>query len=234
MSPLHSPGSPTPSAGTKSEVAHRWAHRVQACVFSKIGNFLFVESCVIFSAVNTCTKKSSSHVIFFCGNACDGHTQLTAKKITQLDDFFATRIYRKKKLHESQHTPPIHNAFGGPNNCAEKKWREGVKAGGNLMEGWMRSNTDLVEGCHRDQSTARQAACQLHHCICCRALEKTCGGMDRDCTGGLQGPNLHSESITHEENKRVVLRGCWGDGRPRGWEGDLGAGAEVGVAGYRQ
>ena len=47
--PLHSRGSPTPSAGRKSEVARRWAHRLQACIFSKIDNFFFaVRPCNFF------------------------------------------------------------------------------------------------------------------------------------------------------------------------------------------
>ena len=62
MSPLHSQGSPTPSAGTKSEVAHSWAHRLQACIFSKIGNLFFAGKVVFFFVVNTCRKKSSHRV----------------------------------------------------------------------------------------------------------------------------------------------------------------------------
>ena len=61
-------GSPTPSAGTESEVAHRWAHRLQACIFSKLGNFFVaVRSCHFSSifAVNACRKKLSHHVNFF-------------------------------------------------------------------------------------------------------------------------------------------------------------------------
>ena len=46
MSPLHSQGSPTPSAGTKSEPAHRWARCLHACILSKISNFFFaLRSC---------------------------------------------------------------------------------------------------------------------------------------------------------------------------------------------
>ena len=72
-SPLHSRGSPTRSAGKKSEVAHRWAHCLQACIFSKIGNCFFaVRSCNFFIfAVNACRKKSSHRVIFFCGKSCN-------------------------------------------------------------------------------------------------------------------------------------------------------------------
>ena len=33
------------------------------------------------------------------------------KKMTRLDDFFGTRIYRTKKLHELQHTPLAPSIF---------------------------------------------------------------------------------------------------------------------------
>ena len=66
-SPLHSRGSPTPSTGKESEVAHRWAHRLQACIFSKIGNCFFaVRSCNFFIfAVNGYRKKLSHRVNLF-------------------------------------------------------------------------------------------------------------------------------------------------------------------------
>ena len=84
MSPLHSRGSPMPSAGTKSEVAHRWAHRLHSYIFSKIGNCFFaVRSCIFFIfAVNTCRKKLSHRAIFFCGKR-------VYKKIVKLCNFFA-------------------------------------------------------------------------------------------------------------------------------------------------
>ena len=56
-SAVHSWGSPTPSAGTKSEAAHRWAHRLQACIFSKIGNFFFAVRPCNFFVVNVCRKN---------------------------------------------------------------------------------------------------------------------------------------------------------------------------------
>ena len=53
MSPLHSGGSPKPSAGTKFQMAHRRALRLQASIFRKIGNILFVvRSCNLFLAEN--------------------------------------------------------------------------------------------------------------------------------------------------------------------------------------
>ena len=92
MSPLHSRGSPTPSVGEKSEKAHRWAHCLQACIFSKIGNCFFaVRSCNFFIfAVNTCRKKLSHRAIFFCGKSCNFFCAVNAcnKKIVTSCNFF--------------------------------------------------------------------------------------------------------------------------------------------------
>ena len=52
-------------------------------------------------------KKLSGHVFFFPpGNASKVYSQLAQKEIiTRHNDFFLARIYRKKKLHDLQHTP---------------------------------------------------------------------------------------------------------------------------------
>ena len=53
MSPLHSPGSPKPSAGKKFQMAHRQALRLHASFFRQIGNFFcVVRSCNQFLAEN--------------------------------------------------------------------------------------------------------------------------------------------------------------------------------------
>ena len=46
-----------------------WAHRLQACNLSKIGNlFLAVRSCNFIFFVNACREKKSHRVIFFAAN----------------------------------------------------------------------------------------------------------------------------------------------------------------------
>ena len=48
-------GPQRPNVQTKLEVAQGWAHRLQTCIFSKIGNFFFaVRSCNLFFAGNVC------------------------------------------------------------------------------------------------------------------------------------------------------------------------------------
>ena len=71
------------SGGGKSEVAYGWAHHLQACIFSKIGNCFFaVRSCNFFIfAVNVRRKKALHRVIFFCGKSCN---------------FFAVNVCNKK------------------------------------------------------------------------------------------------------------------------------------------
>ena len=110
----------------KAERAHRWAHRLQACIFSRIGNCFFaVRSCNFFIfAVSACRKKSSHRVIFFvavsrviifCGKQvykkvvkmCNffaamrvtGLHEFPQKKLHDWTIFFVTRIYRKKKFY---------------------------------------------------------------------------------------------------------------------------------------
>ena len=59
-------GVPTASErGAASEVAHKWAHCLRACVFSKIGNSFFaVRSCIFFIfTVNGCRKKLSHRIV---------------------------------------------------------------------------------------------------------------------------------------------------------------------------
>ena len=46
---LHPPGSLTPKARSKLELAQRWARHLQACILSKIGNFFEVRSCNLLS-----------------------------------------------------------------------------------------------------------------------------------------------------------------------------------------
>ena len=86
-------GVPTASErGAESEVAQRWAHCLQACIVSKIGNSSFVvRSCnsLIFVA-NACRKKLSHRVIFFCGKSCNFVLRVNAcnKKIVSSCNFF--------------------------------------------------------------------------------------------------------------------------------------------------
>ena len=71
---------------------------------------------------------------------CDGLTRLTAKKeITRLEDFFVTHIYRKKKLHELQHTRAT-RVCGFKDSCfivsAEWRFRIGnILGSGSTVEG---------------------------------------------------------------------------------------------------
>ena len=101
MPPLHSRGSPTPSTETKSEVAHGWAHCLQACIVGKIGNFFFaVKSCNFFIfAVKACRRKSSHRVISFCSKSCNSvfAENVYKKKIVTSWRFFfcGKRVYKK-------------------------------------------------------------------------------------------------------------------------------------------
>ena len=101
-SPLHSRRSQTPSAATKSEVAHRWAHRLQACIFSKIGKFFLQQGRVILIfVVNAWGKKSSHRVIFFCGKPCNFFLWevLVTKKSSRRVVFFFV-VMRVTGLHD--------------------------------------------------------------------------------------------------------------------------------------
>ena len=121
---------------------------MHACIFSNIGGCFFaVRSCKFFIfAVTACRKKSSNRVIFFCGkscnffvavkacnkkigtlcnffcgHACDWLARLIAKKITRLNDFFVTRIYRKKK-YSNYNIHPLWHLTGAPGGVGNRQW----------------------------------------------------------------------------------------------------------------
>ena len=51
----------TPKRGTKSEVAHRWVHRLHACIFSKNGNFFLCGKVVYFFEAKA--GKKNLHIL---------------------------------------------------------------------------------------------------------------------------------------------------------------------------
>ena len=88
-----------------------------------IVQFFFVVSRVIFfavsrvisSAVNACTKKSSSRVIFFCGNACD-ELQYTQFRPSQKCSAIWPQAFHFPKGRKESASSAAHDA--GENACA--------------------------------------------------------------------------------------------------------------------
>ena len=97
-----------------------WA---QACFFSKIDNFFLCGKMVYFFLQDTIAKKIVNLCDSFCSNASMDLHDVPQKDLHDMTIFFVVRIYRKKRLHVSQHTRSRHtNRPIHPQHVASPFW----------------------------------------------------------------------------------------------------------------